>query len=359
MKTTDYDYLIIGQGLAGTTLAWHLLEAGKRVLVINDTTLPSASLVAAGIYNPLTGRKLVKTWLADVLFPYALKFYHQLETKLSIRLVYPANIFRPYRSAEEKKNYEHYASEENVAKYIVQKFDNQHVNLGVKAPFGGLEVTGSGWVDLSALIESSRAEFIKNGQYLENNFDSNDLIISENSVSWNGFSIGKVLFCQGADGRENSLFSWLPFNPVKGQILDATFSGLKTDQIVNQGIFIMPGREAGQYRIGATYSWHDLDWNTSDDGRTYLEDKLIPLLDGVEYTIHRQQAGLRPASKDRRPLIGIHPEHAAVGLFNGLGTKGVTLGPYFANAFVAYLENGKELIPEVNIDRYFSLYYHY
>lgn len=359
MKTTTYDYLIVGQGLAGTVLAWHLLDAGKRVLIVNDTMLPSASLVAAGIYNPLTGRKLVKTWLADTLFPYALKFYHQLETKLNVRLIYPADIVRPYRSIEEKERFQHYALEEDIAKYIAQDVDSQNAIVGIHAPFGGLKVTGSGWVDLSALLELSRGEFIKNGQYYENNFDTNELIFNQDTVSWKEFSIGKILFCQGADARENSLFGWLPFNPVKGQVLDATFSILKTEQIVNQGIFIMPGREADQYRIGATYSWHDLDWNTSDDGRAYLEAKLKPLLDGGDYTIHKQQAGLRPASKDRRPLIGIHPEFPDVGIFNGLGTKGVTLGPYFANSFMEYLEHGKELIPEVNISRYFSLYYHH
>ncbi len=356
MKTTDYDYLIVGQGLAGTVLAWHWLDAGKRILIVNDATLPSASLVAAGIYNPLTGRKLVKTWLADTLFPYALDFYHRLEKVLNVQLVYPANIFRPYRSPEEKKNYQRYILEDDVAKYIAQSSDNQNFTKGLNAPYGGLEVTGSGWVDLRALIESSRAYFIENGQYRESRFNPNDLTISETSVAWKEYVIGKVLFCQGADARENSLFGWLPFNPVKGQILEATFSDLETDQIVNQGIFIMPGREPDHYRIGATYSWHDLDWNISEDGRHYLEQKLQPLLREGQYTIHAQQAGLRPASKDRRPLIGIHPELPLIGIFNGLGTKGVTLGPYFANAFVASLENGKELIPEVNISRYFSLY---
>lgn len=75
MSDQKYDYILVGQGIAGTALAWHLIQAGKRVLVVNDSTRPSASLVAAGIYNPLTGRKLVKTWMADTIFPYAINFY--------------------------------------------------------------------------------------------------------------------------------------------------------------------------------------------------------------------------------------------------------------------------------------------
>ena len=351
----DCDCLIVGQGIAGTTLAWHLIEAGQRVLVVNDSARPSASLVAAGIYNPLTGRKLVKTWLADELFPYAAQFYTRMEQRLKSKLLHPQNIYRPYRSAEERKNYLAYASEPDISKYIVHNPDSQVSISGLVAPFGGLEVTGSGWVDLNAFLEKSREEFVGNSQYLESDFQYNDLTISDEGVVWKNIKARKIIFCQGFDARENALFDWLPFNPVKGQILDVTFSDFSADKIVNQGIFILPSLTEGECRVGATYSWHDLDWETTEDGRDYLENKLRPLVSG-SYEIKNQQAGIRPSCKDRRPLVGVHPKHKAVGIFNGLGTKGVTLAPYFARELVEYLCQGKELNPEVNIDRHFSLY---
>ncbi len=357
MKASDYDYLIVGQGIAGTALAWHLMEARQRVLIVGDSSRPSASRVAAGIYNPLTGRKLVKTWLADELFPNAIQFYTRLEKILGVKLVYPQNIYRPYRSPEERDNYLAYVSTGEVSRYIVEEAGNQINIVGLHAPFGGLEIKGSGWVDLNTLIKSSRAYFIENNQYVESTFEANDLLIKDGSISWKGVSAGKVLLCQGFDARENSLFDWLPFNPVKGQILDVTFEDYSADKIINQGIFILPSLNEGEYRVGATYSWHDLDWESTEDGRAYLENKLRPLMTG-NYTIKKQQAGIRPSCKDRRPLVGIHPEHKSVGIFNGLGTKGVTLAPYFANEFANHLCQSKELNPEANIARYFSLYYH-
>jgi len=357
MKAYDYDYLVVGQGIAGTALAWHLIEAGQRVLVIGDSSRPSASRVAAGIYNPLTGRKLVKTWLADELFPYAIRFYKRLEEKLGAKLVYPQNIYRPYRSPEERDNYLAYVSDGEILKYIVEDTDNQINMAGLNAPYGGLTVQGSGWVDLNEVVEKSRAFFIENSQYAESNFEANDLLIKKRSVLWKDINAGKILFCQGFDARENSLFDWLPFNPVKGQILDVTFDDYCADTIVNQGIFILPSIVENEYRVGATYSWHDLDWESTQDGRAYLENKLQPLVSG-NYRVQRQRAGIRPSCKDRRPLVGIHPEHKAVGIFNGLGTKGVTLAPYFANEFANFLCQGKEMKPEANIARYFSLYYH-
>jgi glycine/D-amino acid oxidase-like deaminating enzyme len=359
MENTNppYDYMIVGQGLAGTTLVWHLLEAGKRLLIVNDSSLPSSSRVAAGIFNPLTGRKLVKTWMADELFPYARQFYAGIEQKVSTRLLYPVPIYRPFRSMAEQNDYLAFVSEPGVASYVQNDADSQVDIQGLNAPFGGLEVKGSGWVNVIAYLENSRAVFVENTQYIEDRFDSNELIIKDQYCEWRDYKINKVLFCQGVAARENSLFDWLPFNPVKGQILDVTFEQYSAAKIVNQGVFILPTGQDERYRVGATYSWHDLDWEITEDGRNYLESKLRPLVQG-EYTVHRQRAGIRPASKDRRPLIGLHPDQRAVGVFNGLGSKGVTLAPFFANEFVQYLENGKELNPEVNIDRYFSLYYH-
>jgi glycine/D-amino acid oxidase-like deaminating enzyme len=356
MSIRTYDYILVGQGIAGTALAWHLIEAGKSILVVNDSTRPSASLVAAGIYNPLTGRKLVKTWMADTIFPYAVDFYTRLETALQTRFVYPLSIYRPYRSLEEQKNYSAYASEPEIAEYVFNELESQPDRKGLNFPFGGLLVKGGGWIDLAAVIHKSREYFIEKKQYAECDFFSKNLIANHDGVKWGNIEAGKVIFCQGVDARENSLFDWLPFNPVKGQILDVIFEGYISEEIVNQGIFILPSPDRQTYRVGATYSWHDLDWEVTEDGRAYLENKLQPLISS-NYTILTQRAGLRPSSKDRRPLIGLHPAQPAVGVFNGLGTKGVTLAPYFAGEFVQYLENDKELNSEVNIDRHFSLYY--
>ena len=350
-----YDYLIVGQGIAGTSLAWHLHESGKRILLINDSSLPSSSKVAAGIFNPLTGKKLVKTWLADEIFPYAQNFYAGLEEKLNVKFLHQASIFRPFRSIEEQNSYLAQTSDPGISRYIQSPSDQQNVPEHVHAPFGGMEVIRSGWVDLPLLLDKSRDYFSNLSQYLESAFHIDDLKVSQESVSWNGYSFDKVILCQGFNARENELFNWLPFTPVKGQILEIEIDKLSTNQIVNQGIFILPVSEK-QCRVGATYSWDPLDWETTEAAALELESKLKPLLK-VPYKITGQLAGIRPSSHDRRPMLGIHPDHPRIGIFNGLGTKGVTLAPYFANQFTEYLEKQKELNEAVNIKRYFSLYF--
>jgi glycine/D-amino acid oxidase-like deaminating enzyme len=351
----DFDYVVVGQGIAGTTLAWHLHQAGKRVLIVNDSSRPSASLVAAGIFNPLTGRKLVRTWLADELFPYALDFYGNLEEVLQARFVHQLNMFRPYRSVEEQNNYLAQTADPALARYVLPGAGDAAADGYLKAPYGGLEVTGSGWLDLPLFLSKSREYFQSQGVYREGYLNPAELQLGADDLEWDGLRIGKIIFCQGYEALGNEWFNWLPFAPVKGQLLEIAIDGFPADRIVNQGIFIMPdGR--GTFKAGATYSWHDLDWETTEEGRKYLEEKLNDLL-RVPYQVLKQRAGIRPSTRDRRPLIGRHPQFQQVVVFNGLGTKGVTLAPYFANQLVEHLESGKDLNLLVNIGRYFSLYY--
>jgi glycine oxidase len=349
------DFLIVGQGVAGSVLAWTLDQRGCTVLLVDDPALPSASGVAAGLVNPLTGRKLVRTWKADELFPFLHQFYSEIERQLGVSFFHPKNIYRPFRSESEKAAYLALTADPEISPYVSQLVDDQSYSSFIDNPFGGLEVTQAGWVDLTEFVRIIKGYFMRKNQYFEGRVDDSDLTIKDRLVTWKGVDIDKVIFCDGVQARENSLFDWLPYNPVKGQILTALVENYSIKNIVNQGVFILPVRK-GLVRIGATYSWHDLDWKTTDDGRAFLAHKVADVLK-VPYQIVDQQAGIRPSTKDRRPIIGMHPSKPAVGIFGGLGTKGVSLAPYLAEQFARYLLDGEDLEPEANISRCISLYH--
>ena len=352
---TDYDYLIVGHGIAGAAMAWHLHEINKSFQIVNDPSLPSSSYVAAGIFNPLTGKKMNKTWLADDLFPFADSFYKNLQEKLGADFVHSTPLYRPYRSIEEQNSYLAQSEDERVASYIGDHHDQSSIAEYVNMKYGALEIARAGWIDMPLLLDRSRSFFLANNLYLECAFDVNELIPNENFVVWKGLKYKKVILCQGFAATGNNYFSWLAFNPVKGQILEIDTEDVLKPYIINQGIFILPVKEK-QARVGATYSWEPLDWQPTREAAAELEEKLKQLLK-VPYKITGHVAGIRPSVTDRKPLIGTHPEHNNICIFNGLGTKGVTLAPFFANQFVQHLENGKELNPLVNIKRYFSLYF--
>lgn len=349
------DYLIVGQGIAGSVLAWTLQQRGAKVVLVDSAQRPSASLAAAGIFNPLTGKKLVRTWKADQLFPVLTVFYKEVEEKLGVSFLTYSNIYRPFRSIEEQNAYLAQTAEPGIRPYVAESPDDQSYQPYIHNPYGGIEVTKSGWVDLPVFLAAIRSHFESKNQFIEADFDADSLEISEKRVVWRGGFYRKLICCEGPHARQSSLFGWLPHNPVKGQTLDIRIDSYPITTIVNQGIFIMPV-ESNLYRVGATYTWHDINWQTTEDGKAFLEEKLQRLLK-VPYQIVGQRVGIRPATKDRRPFIGLHPAHPAVGIFNGLGTKGVSLAPYFASQFADFLEDQKELDPEVNIKRTFSLYY--
>lgn len=81
------DFIIAGQGLAGSLLAWFLLKQGSTILVVDDGFQASSSRVAAGIIHPITGRRLVKTWQADTLIPFAFNCYREMESTLDSKFL--------------------------------------------------------------------------------------------------------------------------------------------------------------------------------------------------------------------------------------------------------------------------------
>ena len=348
------DFLIVGQGVAGSVLAWTLDQRGCSVIVADDPAQPSASAVAAGIVNPLTGRKLVRTWKADDLFPFLHQFYTGIEQELGVRFFHPKSIYRPYRSVTEQTEYSALVADPALRSYVSAVADDAPYGCCINNPFGGLEVTQGGWLDLTEFVRVIKGYFIRKNQYYEGRVTDDDLVVGDEKVAWQGIQFGKIIFCDGAQGSANSLFGYLPYNPVKGQILTAVAETYTIRNVVNQGLFILPIRD-GLIRIGATYSWHDLDWQTTDDGRTYLESKVQSILT-VPYRVVAQRAGIRPSTKDRRPFVGQHPAHPPVGIFGGMGTKGVSLAPYLAEQFARHLLDGEELEPAANISRCVSLY---
>jgi len=159
-----------------------------------------------------------------------------------------------------------------------------------------------------------------------------------------------VIFCEGYRVLDNPFFKQLPFTHAKGEILTIYAKKLKLDKILSKGIFILPiGNHF--FKVGSTYNWNDLDEKPTEHGKNEIVDKLEKII-GTSFEIISHRAGIRPTVIDRRPILGFHPVFANLGILNGLGTKGVSLAPFFANHFVEFLEDGKPLLPEVDINRF-------
>jgi len=350
----NLDYIVVGQGIAGSLLAYQLIKADKKVQVLNDESLPTSSAVAGGIFNPITGKNLDKTWLADKIFPFLREFYTSLEKEFHATFYHETNLYRPFANEQQQKHFLRLTDEYDLGNYLKIIQPNQSDYEQVSNDLGGLYTVSAGWVNVPKMLKYFRDFFKQNESYQAEKVDFAELIISENNIFYKGFQAKRIIFCEGFYSTQNSFFSWIPFNPAKGETLLADVEGYKIKEIINQGFWIIP-LDGNKCRLGSTYIWDNLDWQATVSGRELIASKISKIL-SIPYQITGQEAGIRPTTKDRRPFMGNHPYHNNLYTFNGFGTKGVSLAPYCAKEMLGFLEKNKVLMSEANIDRFYSLY---
>ena len=347
------DVLLIGQGLAGSLLSYNLLRQGFSVMVIDQPQLTAASRVAAGLYNPVTGRQMVKTWWADRLFPLIPEAYGALEQLTGRKFLHSLPIYRPFFSIAEQNDWFGRWSDPAYAPYIEQVCDTPVYAPWVKNPFGGLLLKQTGWVDVPQLLEGWKKYLQEQESYLNETFNEEDLQLTNGGATYKEIEARYVVYCNGTAQLQSKFWHWLPLRPVKGDVL-LLAAEAQLPVIPNRGVFLVPVGN-NTFRAGSTYNHQDLQLIPDPKARQEIEEKLGELVE-MPWQVLEQQVGIRPATKDRRPIIGAHPEHKSLYVFNGLGTKGVSLAPYCAQLLALHLKNESELATEISIQRFYSLY---
>jgi len=345
----QYDFIIVGQGLAGSVLAYTLMKENKKVLVVDEEADSSSSRVAAGLCNPVVFKRLTHSWMIEDVFPLAKEFYRDQEVLLSDNFYFDIPIYKLFVDEKEQDFWKQKSNEPHLFDWIDNKveypFDQELVNY----PFGAAKTLQSGFLKTADWLDRFRDFLIKKEAYLNSKFDYDKIELKENEVSWNGYSAKKIIFCEGYQSINNPFFDWLPFKLTKGEVLTINFKNLKIDHAINKGAFLLPFN--GNYKFGATYNWDDFDNDPTEIGKEQLLKRAARFIND-EVIVIEHKAGVRPTVLDRRPLLGTHPEHNQLAVFNGLGTKGVLLAPYFANKMVDLVLENKELPSEVNINRF-------
>ena len=341
------DYLIIGQGLVGTWLSYYALQAGKTCMVVNDSHTAAASQVASGVINPVTGRRIVQTWMIDTFLPFALKAYTDLGAQLNATIVKEAPVVLIHPSLQMQESFEYRYEHENV---YLQKNKASDFEACMYTPFGTGQINQTIWIDLNLMITGWREQLINNAQYLDAKFDIADLQITNEGVTWNGIQANRILFCDGIGSMQNPYFKMLPFAPNKGEALIVEIKDLPNQAIYKNNITIVPWEDQ-LFWVGSNYEWEFKDASPSIDFRTKMEMALRQLLK-IPFTVVDHIAGIRPANQERRPFVGLHPSYPTIGICNGMGTKGCSLAPYFAHQLIEHCEQGSPIHPEASLERF-------
>jgi len=341
------DYIIVGSGLAGILFCEVLREHGKTFLVIDDDSQQS-STVAGGLYNPVILKRFTEVWMATKQLELALPMYHALEKDLGITLDYKVPIYRLFASIEEQNNWFAACDKPNLASHLsTQIIPNS--NPAINSDYGFGEVLQTGRIHTSVLVSAYKNRLKANGSFLEESFDFEQLDDGE-EVVYKDYRAQHIVFAEGFGLVQNPYFKYLPLKPTKGELLTIHAPDLNIDYILKSSVFLTPLGD-DLYLVGATYEWNDLSNTTTIAAKEELLAKLRTILK-CEFSVVDQVAGVRPTVKDRRPLVGQHPERKNVYVLNGLGTRGVMIAPYVAHELYDCIENNKALNSEIDIKRF-------
>ncbi|MCK9606813.1 MAG: FAD-binding oxidoreductase [Methylomonas sp.] len=346
------DVLIVGQGLAGSLLAWELIRQEMRVIVI-DNGRENASQVAAGLINPVTGQRLVKNSDVLDLLPAAMQCYRVLSEVFQQHFFVALPMLRILNNVREQRAAEQRLNQPDYQAFLAAYPD---ATDAIKAPYGVLRQAQTGYLKTGLLLAHLRNFLIAKASYRQADFNYNELILHPN-LSWREFSPKHIVFCEGHHANQNPWFGGLPFQPAKGEILRCRSAAKRPEQIINYGHWMIP-MDAQQFKLGATFQPGQTDTRPTELAKHTLLQGIAGIMPGLmPIVVTAQHVGVRPTTLDKQPFIGSHPQYANLHIFNGFGAKGSLAIPWHAKQFVAALQKHALLPIAVNIQRYYETHF--
>lgn len=345
--------LIVGHGIGGALVAWYCFKAGVEFTVVDEERFSTSSKVSSGLINPVTGRYFAKSWRVDEFMPLAEKIYEEIGHELGKIFMKRTEICRQLYSIAQENEWTSRMNQDRFSDYLSTwdappplPLREEGVNAGKIRPvlqINSLDLIGELWQKWKML-----------GIALPESFDHTALRSEDKLWYYRGEHYSQVIFSEGVQVLNNPFFQWLPIEPTKGEVIFASIAAPQAKAILKHHCFVIPW-EDGKYWVGSNYEKYPQNDEVDLKKQGDLEDKLARSID-AEYTVLERKSGIRPACKDRRPVIGEHPRHAGLFVLNGLGTKGTLLAPFLAQSLVDHILEGRSIDDEVDVRRWYPLY---
>ena len=338
----NVDYIIVGDGYAALFFAHQLIKNNKSFYLFSEGK-KSASMVSAGIINPAVLKRFTTFWLAQEQIDSLKKTLSEIEGYTHKNYLIEKPILRVFHDEKEK---ELWLKKSNEISFLSKDFIK--IN-SIKNPFGCGKVNHSARLNVRHFFTDLMNHLEQNSHLIKEKFDYN-LIKTENST-YKDIQFKNIIFAEGMAVKENPYFSEIPVEANKGHHLEVKISEkIEDDFTIKKKHFIFPLNE-NTYYYGGTYDREQTHHKIDDSAVEKLTNALAEFYPN-DFEVTQVKFGFRPTVKDRRPIVGNHPEFKNLYVFNGLGARGILNGNYFAINLYNHLDNGEEIHPEVNVKRF-------
>ncbi len=321
--------IIVGGGLAGSLLAWSLMRQGIPFHLYADDKA-CASSVAAGLVNPVTGQRFVLAERTPEMLCFAKGFYRDIEQVLNIHCFFEKPMKRLFLSRKEQENCKKRLQRDTYTQFLKQA----PLPQTLQAEYSGITQTQTAWLDTNTLLDALHQYFERYGCITHASF------ASDNTQQ-------HIIYCEGYHMRSNPLFSWLPLQAAHGEIITCKSNKTLPDYIINKSQWLLPFSEH-ECRIGATYETHIKVPTVQETSRQQLLEFAESIFtEPYSFEVIKHRAGIRPTTLDKQPFIGTHPRMKTRHIFNGFGSRGCLMIPWYAHQWIT-----QHIPQEANIQRY-------
>ncbi len=336
------DFLIVGGGISGRLLQLELEQRGPSSLLYDNAKRNSSTIVAAGLANPLVGKFFTIGWRAKEFFADLNGYYSEIENRLQSSFFRSCAMNRIISSAGAKNIW---LSKAHQSKYVgFCHFVDKAID-GIRSPFGMLEVYKGGELNTVKFLSACANKL----PTVEETFKIGELNTS--AKTYKDIHYDKIVFCEGYEVSDNPLFrDVIEVVPTKGELLEIETDLQPNGDIYLGGVFMQHLYDK-RWRVGSTYQVNDRTLNPTKMMREDLTVKLERTLN-LPYQVVNHVVGIRPASLDRKPILGEHPNIKDVFIVNGMGSKAVSLAPLLSKEMCDFMLNDAPLQSEISINRF-------
>jgi hypothetical protein len=290
----------------------------------------AATTAAAGILNPITGRRLVPARRFAELRAGAREMFRGLEAELGVPLWREVRVRRFFADERERRTWAERSARGEFGPWAGA------------AEADGFWIEGAARVDLPALLAAARARWRAQGRLEERAMTVAEALRATD---------GAVVDCRGAAAAGDAVWAAVPAEFSRGEMLETAVAGLAPDVVLNRRHWVLPVGDGAAW-VGATHEPGEREAAPTAAGRAALEASARELLGTRPWTVTGQRAGVRVNLPDKQPVAGWHPTERRLGWLGGLGARGASWAPWLAEQWVRHLREGAAFAAETSTARW-------